>query len=485
MKNQNKFTGIYLSKFSFLFVLIAAMFIAGCKKDNGSNAAPEGEFNRAANALFPDNRPVPTTVVTLSGVLTGTINLVNTTLYKLNGPVYVDSLATINIQAGTFIKGLDKIHTTSGFPSYLVIRRGGKINATGTATAPVVFTSEYAAGSRAEGDWGGIVLLGRSLVNNVNPKVEGIPAAQIPAVLAGKDAIGYGGNIENDNSGILRNVRIEFAGEVITEGNELNGLTLGGVGSGTTLDHIQVSYGADDAFEFFGGSANATNLISYLNDDDDFDFDQGYQGSIQFAVAQKDPRAAFPRSTSPNGIESNNVTAPIVTGGVNAGRVTNPILSNFSLLGDTSSTTAPSVGNGTVFRVGSSAVFKNSIVGGYITGANVSTAAASLVYTNNLVHYFTTSGVPAGNTTFTGTASDPFRLLAPYNITTPDWRYNTGLPTSPAATGWNATGLTVTHAGGSLASFTNTTYRGAFGIRTGSRWDSTGWASYQPTSNPY
>jgi hypothetical protein len=295
MKNQIKFTGIYLFKFSFLFVLITAMFISGCKKDLGSNAAPEGEFNRSGKALYPDNRTVPTTVVTLSGVLTGTINLVNTTLYKLNGPVYVDSLATINIQAGTFIKGLDKTHTTSGFPSYLVIRRGGKINATGTAAAPIVFTSEYAAGARAEGDWGGVVLLGRSLVNNINPKIEGIPAEQIPAALAGRDAIGYGGSIENDNSGILSYVRIEFAGEVITEGNELNGLTLGAVGSGTTLDHVQVSYGADDAFEFFGGSVNATNLISYLNDDDDFDFDQGYQGSIQFAVGQKDPRSAFPR----------------------------------------------------------------------------------------------------------------------------------------------------------------------------------------------
>ncbi|MCC8407819.1 hypothetical protein LJ707_02690 [Mucilaginibacter sp. UR6-1] len=492
MKSQFKFTGIYSSKLPLVALLSASLFMASCKKDSGV-ATPEGNFNRSSKALYPDTRTPGGTVVTVSGVLTGTINWTAGNTYRLNGPVYIDSLATLNIAAGTFVKGLDKTNTTTGFPSYLVIRRGGKLNINGTATNPVVFTSQYAAGSRAEGDWGGIVILGRAPVNNVNPKIEGIPAAQIPAALAGKDAIGYGGAIEADNSGSIRYLRIEFAGEVITEGNELNGLTLGGVGSGTTLDHVQVSYGADDAFEFFGGSVNATNLISYLNDDDDFDFDQGYQGSIQFAVAQKDPRTAFPRSGNPNGIESNNITSPIVTGGAFSTRLTTPVLSNFSILGDTSSTTAPSVGVGTVFRVGSSGVFKNSVVGGFATGANVSTADATLIYTDNLVHYFTTSGVPSGNTTYTGSASNPFRLHAPYNITTPEWRFNNVSPLlSPARNGWNATGLTVSHPGGALSAFTNTTYRGAFGDRaTTTRWDgpasgsTSTWASYEPTTNTY
>ncbi|TKC08070.1 hypothetical protein FA048_12985 [Pedobacter polaris] len=488
MKIQLKSTGIYLL-FSFLSFFLC---LTSCKKDFSAKNSANGQFNRSTKALYTDGRPVPTVVQTLSGLITGTRSLSNDTLYYLNGPVFVDSLATLNIEEGTFIKGLDKPNTTSGFASYLVVRRGGKIFADGTATEPIVFTSQYSANSRNEGDWGGIVILGQAPVNNVRPKIEGIPSAQIPAALSGKDAIGYGGEIENDNSGRLVNVRIEFAGEVITDGNELNGLTLGGVGSGTTLDHIQVSVGADDAFEFFGGSVNATNLISYFNDDDDFDFDQGYEGSIQFAVAQKDPNTSlYPRSSNPNGIESNNVTSPIITGGTYSTRITNPILSNFSILGDT--TTAPSNGTGTVFRAGSSGVFKNSVVGGFYAGANLGAAAGSLVYSNNYLHYFTNNGYPSSGNTIDNTDPNFFLLTAPYNGTAPDWRYITDAINgifSPLASGWNSGSLTVTHTGGSLSSFTNTGFVGAFGENDGSsattnRWDSTGWASYTPRTNTY
>ncbi|WP_199119482.1 hypothetical protein [Pedobacter sp. ASV28] len=487
MKFQIKSTGIYL----LLFFASFSLYLTSCKKDFSTAAATKGQFNRSTKALYSDTRTVPVATKTLSGIITGTRSLSNDTLYYLSGPVYVDSLATLNIEAGTFIKGVDKVNTPNGFPSYLVVRRGGKIFADGTAESPIVFTSQYSANNRNEGDWGGIVILGRAPVNNVRPKIEGIPAEQIPAALASKDAIGYGGDINNDNSGRLVNVRIEFAGEVITEGNELNGLTLGGVGSGTTLDHIQVSIGADDAFEFFGGSVNATYLISYFNDDDDFDFDQGYQGSIQFAVAQKDPNIiAYPRSGNPNGIESNNVTSPIITGGTYSGRVTTPILSNFSILGDT--TSAPSAGTGTVFRVGSSAVFKNSVVGGFYAGANLGTAAGSLVFTGNYLHYFTNNGYPVTGNNIDNTDSNFFLLTAPYNATAPDWRYVSDPINgifSPLASGWNGTGLSVTHAGGSLLSFTNTTFIGAFGendgTQNGNRWDSTGWASYTPRTNTY
>jgi len=487
MKIQIKSTGIYL----LFFFLSFSLLIVSCKKDFSGNSTPGGQFNRSTKALYTDSRTVPSPTKTLSGVITGTRSLSNDTLYYLSGPVYVDSLATLNIEAGTFIKGIDKTNTPNGFPSYLVVRRGGKIFADGTAAEPIVFTSQYSANNRNEGDWGGVVILGKAPVNNVRPKIEGIPAEQIPAVLSSRDAIGYGGDIENDNSGRLVNVRIEFAGEVITEGNELNGLTLGGVGSGTTLDHIQVSIGADDAFEFFGGSVNATNLISYFNDDDDFDFDQGYQGTIQYAVAQKDPNvAAYPRSSNPNGIESNNVTSPIITGGSYSTRVTTPILSNLSILGDATSASAPSNGTGTVFRVGSSGVFKNSIVGGFYAGANLSTAAGSLVYTNNLLHYFTVNGYPSFN--YSGSNSNGFLLTDPYNGTSPDWRYDMTDPFNPSdvsTVSWSS--VSVSHTGGSLTSASlSGSFIGAFGENDGSsatanRWDSTGWASYTPRTNPY
>ena len=145
--------------------------------------------------------------------------------------------------------------------------RGAKIEANGTASNPIVFTSGKAAGSRLRGDWGGIIILGNAPTNR--------PLSPAPLVEGGVDRR-YGGTTANDNSGTMRYVRIEFAGIAAEPGSEINGLTLGGVGSGTTLEYIQVSYGNDDAYEFFGGTVNAKYLVSYATSDDDYDFDFGY-----------------------------------------------------------------------------------------------------------------------------------------------------------------------------------------------------------------
>jgi hypothetical protein len=370
-----------------------------------------------------------------------------------------------------------------------VIRRGAKIDAQGTLADPIVFTSAKASGQRAKGDWGGVVILGQAPTNQAKPQIEGIPTAQIPAGLAGKDAIGYGGSNETDNSGILKNVRIEFAGVVVSEGNELNGLTLGGVGAGTTLDHIQVSYGADDAFEFFGGSVNAKYLISYGNDDDDLDFDQGYQGSIQFAVAAKDLN--FTYSTSPNGIECNNTSAPITTtGGAFAGRLTQPVLSNITFVGG--ATAGPTSGIGHLFRVNTSYKVRNSLNLGFNGGATLINTTGS-EYSYSYVHGYTSavtgSAATSVNVTpLTGASpNSTIRLVDPFNITTPDWRI---LPTAPLniRTGANFTGYSVAHPGGTLSAFDTTpAYLGAFNLSTSgvTRWDSGGWASYEPLTNAY
>lgn len=469
-----------------LLVLAAALGFSSCKKQEGVTA-PQGDFDRSSKALFPDTHTLPTATGTISGLITSNITLTNDKVWFINGPTFGDSTVTITIQAGTYIKGLATTSTTSGFPSYLVIRRGAKIDAQGTTANPIVFTSAKASGQRAKGDWGGVVLLGKGPTNQAKPQIEGIPAAQIPAGLAGKDAIGYGGATETDNSGILKNVRIEFAGVVVSEGNELNGLTLGGVGAGTTLDHVQVSYGADDGFEFFGGSVNAKFLISYGNDDDDLDFDQGFQGSIQYVVAAKDLN--FGTSTSPNGIESNNISSPITTtGGAFASRLTQPVLSNITFVGG--ATAGPTAGIGHLFRVNSSYKVRNSIVLGFNAGATLINTTGS-EYSNSYVHGFTTavSGAALTSTVVTSlTGANPnttIKLVNPFNISSPDWRIQT---TAPAGirTGAVFTGLSVTHPGGTFTAFDTTpTYLGAFGLQTAARWDSGGWASYEPFTNAY
>ncbi|PWK79605.1 hypothetical protein LX99_00062 [Mucilaginibacter oryzae] len=484
MKMQFKSIGV--------LALAVAVSFASCKKQDGVSAA-KGDFDRSSKALFPDTHTLPTATGTISGVITSNITLTNDKVWFIDGPTFVDSLATITIQPGTYIKGKATSTTTSGFPSYLVIRRGGKIDAQGTTANPIVFTSAKAAGQRAKGDWGGVVLLGNAPTNQAKPQIEGIPTAQIPASLLSKDAIGYGGSVEADNSGILKNVRIEFAGVIVDAalGNELNGLTLGGVGAGTTLDHIQVSYGADDAFEFFGGSVNAKYLISYGNDDDDLDFDQGYQGSIQFAVAAKDLN--FTYSSSPNGIESNNISSPITTtGGAFASRLTQPVLSNLTFVGG--ATAGPTSGIGHLFRVGSSYIVRNSIVMGFNAGATLISTTGS-EYSNSYVHGFTTavSGSASTSTSVTSltgaTPNNTIKLVDPFNISTPDWRYKNAAPgsaVSPVSTGANFTGLSVTHPGGGFTAFdSSNSYVGAFGSQTSTRWDSGGWASYEPFTNAY
>jgi hypothetical protein len=205
---------------------------------------------------------------------------------KLDGWVYVDEGATLTIEAGTIIRGTAK--------SGLIIERGGKIMAVGTQNAPIVFTSNQAAGLRANSDWAGLVLCGYG-VNNL-PGGEGIAEGGIESP--------YGGNDPNDNSGVLKYVRIEFPGFEIATGSEVNGLTFCSVGDGTTIDYVQVSYSGDDGYEWFGGSVNAKHLISYKTEDDDFDTDNGYSGLVQFALISRDPDIVD--SDTANAFESDN-----------------------------------------------------------------------------------------------------------------------------------------------------------------------------------
>jgi hypothetical protein len=204
--------------------------------------------------------------------------------------------ATLTIDAGTVIYG------KSGTPGgALIIQRGSKIVAIGTAEKPIVFTSDRAAGQRKGGDWAGVVICGQSANN-----IKGSTGTDGIAELEGNYGAFHGGNpaILDDNSGTLKYVRIEYAGYPINPNQELNGLTFGSVGSGTTIDYVQVTYANDDSYEWFGGTVNPHHLIAYKGIDDDFDTDNGFSGHVQFGLGIRD--AGIADQSGSNGFEADN-----------------------------------------------------------------------------------------------------------------------------------------------------------------------------------
>jgi len=226
--------------------------------------APTAMWTDSWTSWDPQNEPYldAATVVNQSTNITTNTTWTTGKTYKLTGLIYVTNNATLTIQPGVVIKG-----NFSNTGTALIITRGSKLNAIGTATSPIVFTSAKAAGSRAAGDWGGIIILGKAGLN-INSGINNIEG--ITATLNTE----YGGGtspINDDNSGTMKYCRIEFPGFVFSPNNEINGLTMGSVGNKTTIDYVQVSYCNDDAFEWFGGSVNCKHLVSFRNLDDDND----------------------------------------------------------------------------------------------------------------------------------------------------------------------------------------------------------------------
>lgn len=263
------------------------------------------------------NRPV----VTLTGSISANQTLTVANNYLLRGYVYVTNNAVLTIEPGVIIRGAPRDQDPEGQNrgGTLIIERGARLEARGTAAAPIVFTSAAAAGARKYGDWGGIVLIGRAPANQGTSRAfEGGIRGTFDATL----------NTPADNSGTLQYVRIEFPGIALsaTPNSEINGLTLYQVGSGTTIDHVQVSYSGDDAFEWFGGTSNAKYLVALRTFDDDFDTDYGYTGKVQFGVALRDPNVAD--QSGSEAFESDNFDpgVPLVAGLPQ----TAPVFANFS-----------------------------------------------------------------------------------------------------------------------------------------------------------
>jgi hypothetical protein len=247
--------------------------------------------------------------------ISGTVNLDAAKTYLLTGIVYIKDGGVLNIPAGTTIRCEGDANATPANWSTIVVQRGGKLNINGTAANPVVFTSNKAAGSRKPGDWGGIILLGKAINNYPGGQANCTSCAKGEGVIEGPfgapDGV-HGGNSDGDNSGSITYCRVEYPGLVFGPNNEINGITLGSVGYGTKLSHIQVSFSNDDSYEWFGGAVNSTNIIAYKGTDDDFDTDNGYHGYNQFGIGMKDSSIFDPTwgatsggSTS-EGFESDN-----------------------------------------------------------------------------------------------------------------------------------------------------------------------------------
>ena len=417
--------------------------------------------------------------ITVSGDITTDTRWYANARYFLSGFVFVKNNATLTIEAGTIIKGV------SGTKGALIIERGSKIMAQGTESQPIIFTSDKPKGQRGYGDWGGLVLCGKAPTNK-HDNGTGVGIAE------GGIGSNYGGTDGADNSGVLQYVRIEFPGIPLTAtaNSEINGLTLYSVGSGTTIDHIQVSYSGDDSYEWFGGTVNAKYLVALRGWDDDFDTDNGFIGKIQFFVSLRDPASAD--QSQSNGFESDNDAD-----GSTLTPVTAPVFSNGSVFGPlaTPATTINTLYRHAMhLRRGTRLSVYNSVFAGWPTGLNIDgqkgdspaqatanvlqiencvmsgmTTNYSVTYLADTEAWFTNASrnnqVVAGN--------DLLQVTNPFNLTAPNFLPAAG---SPLLTGASFINTKLT---GSF--FTQVTHKGAFGA---TNWTS-GWCNFDPQNTDY
>ena len=294
--------------------------------------APTAAWTDSWTTFDPQNAVYGTPNVDVTTNITTNTTWTANNIYYLKAQVYVKDGATLTIEPGTVVRG------DSSNPSCaLIVTKGSKLIANGTVNNPIVFTSDKAAGSRTSGDWGGLVLLGKGNYN----KTSGL--ANIEGITISADTQ-YGGGAtpdDTDNSGSLKYVRIEFPGYELAVDKEINGLTFGAVGSGTTVDYVQVSYSKDDAFEWFGGAVNCKHLVALASLDDDLDTDNGFSGKVQFCLVVRDPNRADKSNSEAFESDNNDSKTGATTDG-NAGTPkTSATFSNCTLVGPNFRATLP------------------------------------------------------------------------------------------------------------------------------------------------
>jgi hypothetical protein len=389
-----------------LFQLVSSLIFVGAKAQsitdpffdhcNFTGAFGSTDWTAGWANWDPQNTAYPAADIIINSSDTIKNNTVWTSnhTYLLNGWIYVKNNATLTIEPGTVIRG---DYNNKGA---LIIERGSKLIAEGTSSQPIIFTSNEAPGDRDYGDWGGVILCGRATIN--------IPGGT--SVIEGGVGSIFGGGAapdDNDSSGVLRFVRIEFPGVAFVQDKEINGLTFGGVGRKTIVDNIQVSYSGDDAFEWFGGTVNAKHLISLRTWDDDFDTDNGYRGMLQYGVCLRDPAIADPGSGS-NGFESDNDKD-----GTTSQPLTSAVFSNFSMFGPkvTPSTTINANYKSAMhLRRSTSVSIYNSVFAGWKEGLKLEGSETEANCSNNLLNIAYTSLCGISGQNFISGAGSSFNL---------------------------------------------------------------------------
>ncbi len=457
----------------FILFIAAGITISSCRKI---------EVDGGTTVVTP---PGATENVILEGRITANRTLKAEYTYKLRGLVYVTNGAVLTIEPGTKIVG------ESGRNGGLIITRSSKISADGTADKPIVFTSEATTPQR--GDWAGLVLLGNAPTNASFNGQAGV--GEIEGGINNSDGLGlYGGTNPADNSGILRYVRVEYAGYAFLPDKEINGITFGGVGNQTIVDYVEVAYANDDSFEWFGGTVNCKHLISFRTLDDDFDTDNGYAGKVQFGIVLRDSSVAD--ISKSEAFESDNDA-----NGSSLLPQTAAVFSNMTVIGPRA--TSSSIGNsqflgGAQIRRNSSISIFNSLIAGWPQGLiidaskgvptdnNITAATPTLLVQNNVIAgcaqpvvYSASTTAPTGFNsaaalTWFNTASSANSILpnnadagltAPFSYSSPDF---TPLATSPLLTG-------ASFGNARLVGLTSVNYRGAVGA--GDTWFK-GWTKF-------
>jgi hypothetical protein len=389
----------------------------------------------------------------IHGRFTTDLHLTSDTYWVLRGAVFIGAPGRIIIDAGTRIVG--ELATTGT----LIIERGAQILAEGTREQPIVFTSDQPIGDRGRGDWGGLVINGNAPINLLG------------GVGIGEGSTGiYGGNDPNDNSGVLRYVRVEFAGIEFSPDNELNGIAFQGVGRGTTVDHIQVTFNKDDGIEMFGGTVDVKHVVLTSVGDDSMDWTHGWQGRAQFVIVQQRGDDAD-RGIEADNLSNNNDLLPR----------SKPTIYNMTIVGDPDTNEGPEGTQLMELREGTAGLFRNFILVGSklqafrVTGAASAAQAAAgelsmrhaVIFGNGTNLHSSTSVVVAASG---GTINvvDP-QLIRPYDHANPDFR---PAPGSPAVT----LGFETPPDDGFFD--TSVTYRGALSPNAAEDWTQ-GWTNYE------
>ncbi|MEP3208242.1 MAG: multidrug transporter [Maribacter sp.] len=313
--------------------LALAIFLVGCASDDTANVIIENPNGGPTNPTNPDD-------LVIGGTLSEDLTLETGSEYKMTSALIVPDGFVLTIEPGVIIRA------TTGADVYVAIMQGGKIMAEGTSTNPIVFTSDSATPNA--GDWGGLIVLGKAPINSVS----GGDATSTSEI----GGLAYGGSATDDNSGILKYLRIEYSGGAADASSENNGFSFYGVGSGTTIEYIQAFEGKDDGVEFFGGTVNASFVSVIGAQDDSIDWTEGYTGTLTNVYVEH-------RQAHDKGIEADGFNTDI---GNNSDPLfwSAPTINNLTINGNGSSNENEAVR----LRAGTRGLFNNVLISGFAEG---------------------------------------------------------------------------------------------------------------------